>query len=231
MSFYPEPAPVPDEPLYIPRSNAAAASSFAQERGSEVLKTAEMLIRPLRASDVLLDYDAVISSRAELWLRSGGAWPREGFTLEENLADLQMHEQEHQDRLAFTYTVMNPSETECLGCLYITPLAQQLKRAAATHQQHPASGATIQPPPEVSASDAVVTFWVRQSRLADNLDLLLLQALTDWFRTAWTFPRVTFLAQNAQQRQLRLFEQLGMTLFYTLPNAKIYTLAEQGGHE
>lgn len=205
MSFYPEPALVPD-----------------------ALRTEEMLIRPLRTSDVLLDYDAVISSRAELWLRSGGDWPREGFTIEENLADLQRHEQEHQDRLAFTYTVMNPAETECLGCLYITPLAQRLARAAATLQQHPASGTTSQPPPEISAGDAVVTFWVRQSRLADNLDQRLLQSLTDWFCVAWTFPRVTFLAQNAQQRQLRLFEQLGMTLFYTLPNAKIYLLGERG---
>ena len=198
MSFYPEPAPVP-----------------------AMLRTDEMLIRPLRASDVMLDYDAVISSRAELWLRSGGGWPREGFTIEENLADLQQHEQEHQDRLAFTYTVMNPDETECLGCLYINPLARIIERAA-TAQQLPASEATSQPLPEVSASDAVVTFWVRQSRLADNLDLRLLQSLTDWFRTAWTFPRVTFLAQNAQQRQLLLFEQLGMILFYALLNAKLY---------
>ena len=201
MSFYPDHATVP-----------------------ETLRTDEMLIRPLRASDVLLDYDAVISSRAELWLCSGGKWPREGFTIEENLADLQQHEQEHQDRLAFTYTVMNPDETECLGCIYITPLAQRLERAAATRQQYPESEANSQPMPEVSPNDAVVTFWVRQSRLADNLDLRLLQALTNWFRTAWTFPRVTFLAQNAQQRQLRLFEQLGMPLFYTLPNAKIYLL-------
>lgn len=199
MSFYPDRAAVPD-----------------------ALRTDEMLIRPLRVGDVLLDYDAVISSRAELWLRSGGNWPREGFTIEENLADLQRHEQEHQDCLAFTYTVMNLTETECLGCIYITPLAQRLERAAATRQQHPEAEAARQPLPEVSPHDAVVTFWVRQSRLADNLDLRLLQALTGWFRTTWTFPRVTFLAQNAQQRQLRLFEQLGMTLFCTLPNAKIY---------
>ncbi|HZO71560.1 MAG TPA: hypothetical protein VFB60_05115 [Ktedonobacteraceae bacterium] len=205
MSFYPEPVPVP-----------------------AMLRTDEMLIRPLRVSDVLLDYDAVISSRAELWLRSGGDWPREGFTIEENLADLQQHEQEHQDRLAFTYTVMNPDESECLGCIYINPLARMIERAVATTQQYLASGATGQPPSEVSASDAVVTFWVRQSRLADNLDLRLLQTLTEWFRTAWTFPRVAYLARNAQPRQLHLFEQLGMTLFYTLPHAKIYILEEMG---
>jgi len=49
----------------------------------EALRTDEFLLRPLRATDVTLDYDAVISSRAELLLGSGGTWPREGFTLEE----------------------------------------------------------------------------------------------------------------------------------------------------
>src|SRR5260221_14758415 len=47
----------------------------------EALQTDEFLVRPLRATDVRLDYDAVISSRAELLLGSGGTWPREGFTL------------------------------------------------------------------------------------------------------------------------------------------------------
>src|SRR5947207_8388063 len=79
------------------------------------LRTDVFLLRPLLASDVVLDYDAVISSRADLLLRSAGSWPREGFTLEENLADLQRHEQEQIDRVAFTYTVMNPTEMECLG--------------------------------------------------------------------------------------------------------------------
>jgi len=46
----------------------------------EALRTDEFLVRPLRATDVTLDYDAVISSRAELLLGSGGTWPREGFT-------------------------------------------------------------------------------------------------------------------------------------------------------
>src|SRR2546427_11469272 len=92
----------------------------------EALRTDEFLVRPLRATDVTLDYDAVISSRAELLLGSGGTWPKEGFTLEENLADLQRHEQEHRDRVAFTYTIMNPPETQCLGCIYIGPLERLL---------------------------------------------------------------------------------------------------------
>jgi hypothetical protein len=83
----------------------------------EVLWTDEFLLRPLGATDVQLDYDAVISSRTQLLRSSGGTWPKEGFTLEEDVADLERHEREHRERVAFTYIVMNPAETECLGCL------------------------------------------------------------------------------------------------------------------
>src|ERR1700676_5460049 len=116
----------------------------------ELLKTDEFLVRPLRATDVELDYDAVISSRAELWLRNGGEWPREGFTLEENLADLVRHEREHLERVAFTYTVMNLEETICLGCVYINPLARMLERTNGTAEQVAA----------INDHAAWITFWV-----------------------------------------------------------------------
>src|SRR5215472_8954985 len=101
----------------------------------EMLRTDEFLLRPLRASDVALDYDAVISSREQLLLKSGGTWPREGFTLEENLADLEEHERDFQQRAGFIYTVMNPTETECLGCVYIYPLINVLKRVKANPER------------------------------------------------------------------------------------------------
>ncbi|GAC1375096.1 MAG: hypothetical protein PVS3B1_27150 [Ktedonobacteraceae bacterium] len=175
----------------------------------EKLQTEEFLIRPLRATDVALDYDAVITSRAELLLRSDGRWPREGFTLEENLADLIRHEQEHQNRVAFTYTVMNPAEIECLGCIYTNPLQQQFQRAGLPVEHTP-------------AASAAVTFWVRQSRLQDNLDRRLLQALVPWFQTEWAFSQVVFSTKKAQTRQMQLFEEMGMVLQYTLPDFVMY---------
>lgn len=175
----------------------------------EALWTEEFLVRPLKAVDVELDYDAVMTSRAELLLKSGGRWPREGFTLEENLADLIRHEQQHHDRIAFTYTVMNPEETECLGCLYINPLGGLLQRV----------GIFVEHLPENSA---YVTFWVRQSRLVDNLDRRLLQALISWFQTEWAFSHVVFLAKKVQARHIRLFEEMGMQLQYTLPKSVVF---------
>ena len=169
----------------------------------EALRTEEFLVRPLRATDVALDYNAVISSRAELLLGSGGVWPREGFTLEENLADLQRHEHEHRDRVAFTYTVMNPAETECLGCIYIGPLERLLTYNGGSGEY-------------LSDSTAYVSFWVRQSRLADHLDRRLLQALMPWFQNEWAFFHVLFIAQTIEERQIRLFEEMGLRFLYSL---------------
>ena len=178
----------------------------------EVLSTDAFLVRPLRASDVELDYDAVISSRAELWLRSGNTWPREGFTLEENLADLVQHEQEHLAGLVFTFTVMNPTETECLGCIYINPLAPMLRKAGANEEQCA----------HVGEHEAWVTFWVRQSRLTDELDRRLLQTLLAWFKNAWAFSRVCFAVRKAQEHQIRLFVETGLQRAYTFANTLVY---------
>jgi hypothetical protein len=172
-------------------------------RVPEVLRTDEFVVRPLRATDVTLDYNAVISSRAELLLGSGGTWPREGFTLEENLADLERHEQEHRARVAFTYTVMNPAETECLGCIYIGPLERLLGHDGESGEY-------------LSDNAAYVSFWVRQSRLADRLDRRLLQALLSWFQNEWAFAHVLFIAQKIEERQVRLYEEMGLRLLYSL---------------
>ncbi len=189
MSFYPASAVVPDE-----------------------LRTDDVLLRMLRVSDVDLDYDAVIVSRAILWLRSDGRWPREGFTRQENLADLEEHEAEHRERAAFTYTVMNPTETECLGCVYIIPFARLLERA----------GADDQIKATVREDEAAVSFWVRQSRLADNLDRRLLSALLPWFERDWAFSRVVYTANRRETRQQDLYAAAGLRLLYSFTNTLVF---------
>ena len=98
MTFYPDDAPVPTS-----------------------LCSHQYLLRPLRAAGVDLDYEAVMASQEALRRGSGGQWPSPGFTLEENLADLQGHEADFHARRGFTYTVMDPTETRCLGCVYAYP--------------------------------------------------------------------------------------------------------------
>ena len=48
----------------------------------EKLLTSRFILRPLRTTDVALDYEAVMESRTMLRLAGGGTWPADDFTLE-----------------------------------------------------------------------------------------------------------------------------------------------------
>jgi RimJ/RimL family protein N-acetyltransferase len=167
----------------------------AEAAAPEERRTGRLLLRPLRASDVQADYDAVISSAAMLRRWSQSVWPADDFTLAENLADLERHEREHVERVAFTYTVLDPADARCLGCAYVQPLAAE--EAAAWR------GA--------ARRAARVAFWVRESELAGELDRHLLEGLQDWFREAWPFDRVVFSASPGDERQLRIYDEAGLT--------------------
>jgi RimJ/RimL family protein N-acetyltransferase len=182
MEFYPASAAVPEEK-----------------------RTDRLLLRPLRATDVELDYDAVISSAAQLrrWSQSG--WPADEFTLAENLDDLQRHEREHIERKAFTFTVLNPHGTRCLGCVYIMPIRPQVA--------HLCPGA---------AYAADVGFWVRTAELANDLDKHLLATLREWFTTEWAFDCIVFTISQQEARQTALLSEAGLErrVAFTLPDGR-----------
>jgi RimJ/RimL family protein N-acetyltransferase len=184
MPFYPPDAPVPAE-----------------------LRTAELLLRPLRATDAALDYDAVMASRERLLRRSAGQWPRVGFTLAENRADLEQHEAEFHARVAFAYTVMNPDETACLGCVYIYPLRRTLERYGAPAELIAAA----------AEDEAEASFWVRQDREADDLDRRLLAALLPWLRDAFAFGRLWLRAFTAEERQVAIIRAAGLRQVAEVP--------------
>ncbi|MEM7343365.1 MAG: N-acetyltransferase [Chloroflexota bacterium] len=165
------------------------------------LVTDEFLIRPLLVTDVELDYAAVMESKEFLrkWEQTG--WPEDDFTVADNLKDLQKAEHKHVNREAFTFTVMDPTETECLGCVYIFPrMARWLSQAEAT------------PLGEVKWEnyEAVILFWVRQARLAEAMDRKLLDVLRSWFEQAWPFDGYLFLTTEEFEQQVALFEDANL---------------------
>ncbi|MFI5274675.1 MAG: hypothetical protein ACHQ4H_16715 [Ktedonobacterales bacterium] len=177
----------------------------------EGLHTDEFLLRPLRATDCDLDYAAVMSSADLLLVKSLGRWPRPGFTWDENLKDLQEHEADHRARRAFTFTVMNPSETECLGCVYLNPLRPALERYGASEEQFATVG----------DDETGVHFWARTSRLADDLDARLFTALRDWLARDWAFRRALFRANDGEERLLRIYAAVGLRPVYHLEVADV----------
>lgn len=165
------------------------------------LESGQFLIRPLRTTDVKLDYDAVMETREFLRKWEQSTWPEDDFTLEDNFKDLDRHEKEHINRESFTFTVMNPDETECLGCIYIFPLtARWLSEAETT-----SVGET-----KWEDYEAVVLFWIRQSRLAEGMEQMLLETLRPWFEQAWSFNGLLYMTNALLDQQIALFEQAGM---------------------
>ena len=174
MPFYPEDAPVPQE-----------------------LRTDEFILRPLRVSHVEIDYAAVMDSKLTLRVMSQSGWPSDDFTLEMNLNDLEEHQEEHDNRTAFTYTVLDPTESICMGCVYIKHLKER---------------------PMKNDYAALFRFWVRESYLKQNLDRRLLEVLIDWFRNDWAFSRVVFTIANENEGQNQLVKDLNLQLVHTYGN-------------
>ena len=170
-------------------------------RAPEELRTSAFLLRPLRPSNVERDFEAVMESRSFLRTWSQSAWPADDFTLAGNLADLERHEREHLAGDAFTYTVMNLDETVCLGCVYINaPDAP----AFVNVQMGAIDGA------QWSAYGAAITFWARQSRLADALDEHLLEALNTWFEEDWPLGPHLIVTSESFAQQVATIERVGM---------------------
>jgi hypothetical protein len=95
---------------------------FADElRPPPALRTRESLLRPIRTDDATLDHEAVMASKemVRIWEQTG--WPADGLTIDQNREDLRRLVARHNDGSAFTYTVLVPDESLCLGCVYIFP--------------------------------------------------------------------------------------------------------------
>lgn len=125
-------------------------------------------LRPLAVEHAERDYAAVMETAERLRRSSGNGWPREGFTLAENVADLRQHEDEFNQGLGFAYTVLGPDEREVLGCVYLNPPADK-------------------------AADVDVHMWVREREYPGGRALLLHRAVHEWLESAWPFRRVRYL--------------------------------------
>ncbi|MEM8765863.1 MAG: hypothetical protein AAGE43_00335 [Pseudomonadota bacterium] len=127
-------------------------------------------LRMLAASDAEADYEAVMASAARLRAGSENGWPRIGFTLAENLADLERHEQEFYDRVAFAYTMVAPDESSVLGCVYFNP-------------------------PTSPEADVNVHLWVRDEH-HPALTRTLYEAVVAWLVKDWPFERIHWARQS-----------------------------------
>lgn len=143
-----------------------------------ILEHEHFFLRMLRADDAQADYEAVMASQERLRAGSPHGWPRPGFTLAENRADLVRHEQEFHDRVAFAYTVVSPDGARTLGCVYINP---------------PATSDTQPDSPDSNGNpDAFVYLWVRDEDHAE-LSGELFRTVDAWLDAYWPFQAVRYI--------------------------------------
>jgi hypothetical protein len=129
-------------------------------------------LRPIRESDVDLDYPAVMGSRERLWAKYGGrwGWPTPALSFEADREDLARHATEAEARESFLYAAFDPAETELLACVYVDP---------------PEPDA----PPTARAS---VSWWVVDAAVGTALDRALDAALPRWLEEVWGFEAVHY---------------------------------------
>ncbi|MCZ6651548.1 MAG: GNAT family N-acetyltransferase [Planctomycetota bacterium] len=150
----------------------------------EQLETEKFRLRMLTVNDVVKDYDAVMTSVARLKKVFGPNtnWPT-GLTFEQDLIDLGWHHKEFQRRRSFAYTVMSPTESQCIGCVYINPTRKR-------------------------GYDAAVYLWVRDSEFEKGLDPILFNAVKEWIANDWPFRKVAYPGRTVDWESWEAIQEL-----------------------
>ncbi|MCB0826214.1 MAG: N-acetyltransferase [Armatimonadetes bacterium] len=175
-----------------------------------LLRTEHFLLRPITTADAQLDYEAVMATKDFLrgWEQTG--WPADDFTVEENRADLLRMEKRHKTGESWSYTVLDPSESQCLGCVYITP-----------------TSAPVFQKPEIIALDhnnwadydVAVYFWIRKELMETTIEREFLDRLQKWFAETWKLRNVLFITSEVCSHHIGLLESKGYLSVFNLKYA------------
>lgn len=167
------------------------------------LRTDEFTLRPIVADDAEMDHAAVMDTREHLRLWRQSTWPEDDFTVEANREDLIDLEERHAAHRAFTYTVLEPGGTRCLGCVYVFPTSATFLTRS-----------TVIPVGEDDWEDvdAVVFFWVRSSRTESGMDERLLSALRAWFHEVWSLEKTVYATSETFTQQVELLDRTDLSL-------------------
>ena len=136
------------------------------------LETPLFRLEPLGPQHNEADYSAWTSSIEHIRSTPGfpdGNWP-DGRSTDDNLRDLRRHAEDFKNRRGFTYTVLDATTADVIGCLYIYP---------AKDGEH----------------DAQARSWVRAD--VAHLDASLHAAVSRWLVERWPFRCVRYADRPA----------------------------------
>lgn len=160
--------------------------------------TPQFTIRPLLATDVQKDYEAVMAAQ-ELNLRlTEGRWPKDGFSVEENLEDLKYHQIMHEERKEFTYTIMDPEEQNCLGCIYFYP--PNIETTGGLKANNLSEDFV-----------SIMYFWLRPDMTTNEFGRRFFDDIRGWIKAEWDFNNVYYhIRGNSTPDDRQIFLEVGM---------------------
>lgn len=147
------------------------------------------------------DFEAVMASREHLRAWSGDPWPEDGFTLDDNRADLAGHIEEARRGFSYGYTVFAPASEggEVQGSVYLYPAAFFAGRYRLTPADHAA----------LAGAPVAIDHWLRPAREAAAQHADFVRELAQWAGTAWGWERAAFMSRPAMADRRALLEGLG----------------------
>lgn len=148
---------------------------------------------PLTPALLRQDYAAVMRDIPMLRAWSGQDWPTADFALEANLADLQRHDREQQERVALTYSVLLDGVVQ--GCIYVQPFADALRSRG------------VDPPAGAPSADVAVRGWLHDR----PADVLIAATLAFLGPPGFAFPRLWWQTNDHCPEQVAACTTLGLT--------------------
>lgn len=155
---------------------------------------------PLIAGLAALDHACYMASPDVIRVHSDGRWPIDGFTLADDRALVALHEADHESGRAFTFALLDPSQSEALGCMYINPLRDYLVRAQAAQELVD----------EVPPASAMVTFWLRQDQQDTGLAERVVEAVHLWLDDDWPLASHVFRVLPGERSSCAALDRLGL---------------------
>ena len=141
-----------------------------------------------------------MASRNVVRLHSDGRWPVDGFTSGEARTQAAAHQVEREAGRAFTFLLLDPSQTESLGCLYLNPLRAYPSRVGTD----PGTLRTCSP------DSAMITFWVHRDQQWTGFADVVARAVNAWVANAWPPGPHLFRILPGERSSRAALEELGL---------------------
>ncbi len=193
--------------------------------------TSRLRFVPLTEELVDADLAAVMASREYLHRWSDSSWPEDDFTRADNAEDLRGHRLEHEDGVAFTYSVLAASVERVVGCIYIRPLTDALE----TRDVDVSTDTLATALAEIVPDAAVVRGWIRSDEPPELLDALVEGSVAWLAGDSWGFPDVWWMASSVVPDQLETCRHAGLTRAISIPSGtgitwELRAAARPGAH-